>query len=100
MSREKIQDSPLARSKLVLGAAPPQAAPPQEEAPPAPRQSVKAPEHKSAARSGQKRRTTIYIPEELAIRLDIYIARHKRQIKGGISGLFSQQMEKLLAEEE
>ncbi|HEY7414510.1 MAG TPA: hypothetical protein VH593_04910 [Ktedonobacteraceae bacterium] len=95
MTREKVEGSPLARAKLTLGAAQPtQVTRPQREATPEP--DIKTSKHKAAGPGRAMRRTTIYMPEELTIRLKVYAARHREDM----SGIIARQVEKLLAEEE
>jgi hypothetical protein len=96
MTREKIQDSPLSRKRMVIGAAQPEAQPELEAAK---HTNIKTSEHKDAKTgSGSgKIRTTIYIPEELAIRLKIYVARHRGE---DASKVITRLLEELLNGEE
>jgi hypothetical protein len=98
MSKEKIEDSPLARRKFTLGAAQPEPAQPEETE--TKHNNVKTSKHKDIKMPNEKsvtmKRTTVYIPEELAIKLKVYAARHKEDV----SGIITRQIEKLLAEEE
>lgn len=96
MTKEKIEGSPLAR-RLVLGATPPvqENSKPELQEESKERQDVKSPKRQSTTR-----RMTVYMPEDLATRLEIYAVKHRRQIKGGVSGVITLQIKKLLAEEE
>jgi hypothetical protein len=98
MSKEKIENSPLARRKLTLGTMQP--VPPQQGELETEQTSTETSKHKDAKTLNNKstpmKRTTVYIPEELAIQLKIYAARHKEDV----SGIITRQIEKLLAEEE
>lgn len=98
MSKEKIEDSPLARRKLTLGAAQPEPTQPEEME--TKYNNVETSKHKDIKMPNEKsvtmKRTTVYMPEELAIKLKVYAARHKEDV----SGIITRQIEKLLAEEE
>jgi hypothetical protein len=98
MSKEKIEDSPLARRKLTLGAAQPEPTQPKETE--TKHNNVETSKHKDIKKPNEKsvtmKRTTVYMPEELAIQLKVYAARHKEDV----SGIITRQIEKLLAEEE
>lgn len=98
MSKEKIENSPLARRKLTLGTMQP--VPSQQGEPETAQNNAEASKHKDTKTSSNKsitmKRTTVYIPEELAIQLKVYAARHKEDV----SGIITRQIEKLLAEEE
>lgn len=98
MSKEKIENSPLARRKLTLGTTQPVL--PQQGELETERSNVEASKHKDAKTPNNKsitmKRTTVYIPEELAIRLKIYAAQHKEDV----SGIITRQIERLLTEEE
>lgn len=94
MSKQKITDSPLKR--FQLGAT----TEPEEED--TEHKNIKTQKHTDMPTKSvttkepiPMKRTTVYMPEELALRLKIYAARHKEDM----SGIIIKLVEKLLTEE-
>jgi hypothetical protein len=102
MSKQQpINDSPLARKRLTIGAPIPEANEDSESQ----QQDIKTQKHnnindaedRSHQSEGQTmKRTTVYMPESLAVRLKIYAARHKKDM----SGIIVKLVEELLKNEE
>jgi len=97
MSKERIQDSPLTRARLTLGAT--KTPPPQQDEQSEEHKDIKTPRHKDAkapsSQGATMRRTTVYIPDALAIKLKVYAARRREDV----SGIITKQIELLLADE-
>ena len=95
MSNEKVEGSPLARRKLTLGTQQPTIEKTEPEGISS-HEDIKTSKHTGVKTSSNVKRTTIYMPDDLAIRLKIYAARKRTDM----SALIVAQIEKLLAEEE
>jgi hypothetical protein len=103
MSKQQpIHDSPLARKRLTIGAP---LLEETNEASESQQKDIKTQKHtniKDAEDKTQKsegeamKRTTVYMPESLAVRLKIYAARHKDDM----SGIIIKLVEELLKNEE
>jgi hypothetical protein len=102
MSKQQpIHDSPLARKRLTIGAPLLDA---NEESEPQ-QKDIKTQKHTNIQNTGDStkksegqtmKRTTVYMPEPLAVRLKIYAARHKEDM----SGIIIKLVEELLKNEE
>lgn len=89
---KRIEDSPLKRRKLTLGAEPKEETATKEET----KEPSKHTDIKDTKHNNGKVRTTIYVPEDLFLRFKVYAVRHKEDM----SGILTRQIEKLLAGEE
>ncbi len=102
MSKQQpINDSPLARKRLTIGAP----LPDDNEESELQQKDIKTQEHNNIQNTGDStnksegqpmKRTTVYMPEPLAVRLKIYAARHKEDM----SGIIIKLVEDLLKDEE
>ncbi len=101
MSKQQpIHDSPLARRRLTIGAPPPSASEDSELL----QEDIKTQKHTNIKDTGDTKkpegeamkRTTVYMPESLAVRLKVYAARHKDDM----SGIIIKLVEELLKNEE
>ncbi len=99
--QQPIHDSPLARARLTIGAPLPDA----NEESELQQKDIKTQKHNNIQNAGDStkkkdaqamKRTTVYMPEPLAVRLKIYAARHKEDM----SGIIIKLVEELLKNEE
>jgi hypothetical protein len=105
MSKQQpIHDSPLARKRLTIGAPLLEGVEANEDSEPQ-QKDIKTQKHTNIKDAGDRtqksegeamKRTTVYMPESLAVRLKIYAARHKDDM----SGIIVKLVEELLKNEE